>query len=144
MKWMQLLTIYFIQPVRLDKKKDAPSTPEPNWSDPCSPRLSDAVYVSNSSPKRGMQHVTIVLDGAKFPHLYLHFHTQLRHARHVHWQVLGCKQTLRQLSASRCLYRCDSLEQLLKRWIQKLPLYQDILLTNALKTLAIHSNVSLV
>ena len=40
----------------LDGKDNASSTPEPNWSDPCSPRLSDAVYVSNSSPKRGMQH----------------------------------------------------------------------------------------
>ena len=36
-------------PSDVDGTEDAPSTPKPNWSDPCSPRLSDAVYLSNSS-----------------------------------------------------------------------------------------------
>lgn len=36
-------------PFDVNGTEDAPSIPEPNWSDLRSPRLGDAVYLSNSS-----------------------------------------------------------------------------------------------
>ena len=41
--------LFLSNPSDMDGMEDVPSTPEPNLSDPCSPRLSDAVYFLNSS-----------------------------------------------------------------------------------------------
>ena len=47
MRWMRLWTLS--NPSDVDGTEDTSSTCEPNWSDPCSPRLSNADYFSNSS-----------------------------------------------------------------------------------------------
>ncbi len=70
----------------VDTSESAPSTPEPYLSDPRSLRLSDAAHSSNSND--------VVC--------------------HVHWHVLGSRQTLLRLLAPRSL-KCDGLELLSTR-----------------------------
>ena len=125
----------------VDASESAPSTPEPNLSDPWSPWLSDAAHYSNSSdvvcissgesdePPPPKKKLTDFFKSAKtrtpaFPNALRQYDPQPGGAQkqvsatNVQQSVdhpTGSRQTLPRLSAPRSLCKCDSLE-LLSIW----------------------------